>query len=290
MTDRPFGFSTEAGDILRADEQNANPSIVDAPGISVGRQSRVQVLEFKFANNTEQILWKNMGVGKGLTEDEAQRLHTQLRTYRRSLRNHGWNVPKLFHTHLARVGDEWLIMSYEQFIPGGDSDHTVADPGIPNYRKWFLLRTIIETLGEYPPDSLSRKSVSGRKLTMLPHGLDLKLANLVESEDQVWFVDLFGPKEMVNGAWVFYSPKLDSLDKDRLMAVCATREGAILRLFRLAEPSWTGSGSIGLTALRDNFEDILEQSGLPEEEITFIMSEVQGGFPWLDQLYEERAI
>lgn len=277
--------------ILSRDERTATYAVVERPGISQGRQSRVQVLEFNFATRSELILWKHMGVGKGLTEKEAKRFHKRLRTYRRSLRDHGWNIPKLYHTSVSRVGSDWLIFSYEQFISGGDGDHVVRDGSVPNYRKWFLLRTVVETLAEYPPASLKRKVLLGRKLTMLPHGLDLKLANLVASDGQIWFVDLFGPKELKgSGGWLTYSRKIDSLAPDKLTAVCASREGLILRLFRLAEPSWISSGSISLDSLRVNFEDVLEQSGIPQREIRFIMDEVSRGYPWLDELYSESRV
>lgn len=274
--------------ILSLEEQTATYAVVKRPGISQGRQSRVQVLEFKFATRSELILWKHMGVGKGLTEKEAKRFHKRLRTYRRSLRS-GLEYPQV--TYVSRVGSEWLIFSYEQFIPRGDGDHVFRDGSVPNYRKWFLLRTVVGTLAEYPPASLKRKVLLGRKLTMLPHGLDLKLANLVASDGRIWFVDLFGPKELNgSGRWLTYSRKIDSLAPDKLIAVYATREGLILRLFRLAEPSWISSGSIGIDSLRVNFEDVLEQSGIPQKEMRFIMDEVSRGFPWLDELYSESRV
>src|SRR4051812_41384411 len=177
--------------ILRTQEPAANFAAVSATGISQGRQSRVTVLEFKLSSGAEKIVWKRMGVGKGLTASEATLLHDELRKYRRSLRNFGWNVPKLFHTHTVQVGGEWQIYSYEQYIPGGDADFAVRDATEPNFRKWQLIRAAVETLGEYPADALSRRTVCGREVTMLPHGLDLKLANLVNDGLMLYFVDLF---------------------------------------------------------------------------------------------------
>lgn len=277
--------------ILRDHEPSATFETVNAPGISLGRQSRVSVLQFKLSSGTELVVWKRMGVDKGLTETEAESLHSRLRTYRRQLRNAGWNVPKLFHTHVAQVGTEWQIYSYEQYIVGGDADFAVRDPAEPNFRKWQLLRAAIETLGEYPADVLSRRSLLDREVTCLPHGLDLKLANLVNSGLVVYFVDIFGPKELSDdGSWLTYNPKLDNLPEESLLAVCATREGAILRLFRLAEQSWIESGSLSKESIRGELRVVLTQSNIPRDECQFILGEVHKEYPWLDRIYSETAV
>ncbi|MFD2466280.1 hypothetical protein [Amycolatopsis silviterrae] len=277
--------------ILRDQEPSANYQKVDVPGISQGRQSRVTVLEFKLSQGAEAVVWKRMGVGKGLTEQEAELLHDRLRKYRRSLRDLGWNIPKLFHTHTVQVGSEWQIYSYEQFIPGGDADFAVRDALEPNYRKWQLLRAAIETLGEYPERLLKPRVLCDREVTALPHGLDLKLANLVSDGSIVYFVDLFGPKELTSaGDWLSYTPKLDGLPQENLLAVTATREGAILRLFRLAEKSWIESGSAQKDAIRSELESVLTQSGIPQRERDFILIEIDNEYPWLDELYAESAV
>ena len=279
------------GAILRDHEPSAIFETVDAPGMSQGRQSRVSVLQFKLSRGAELIVWKRMGVGKGLTEGEAEALHSRLRPYRRQLRNFGWNVPKLFHTHVAQVDAEWQIYSYEQYIPGGDAEFAVRDSAEPNFRKWQLLRAAIETLGEYPSDKLVPRSLLGQNITCLPHGLDLKLANLVSDGLVVYFVDIFGTKELSDdGRWLTYNRKLDSLPEDNLLAVCATREGAILRLFRLAEKSWIESGSLRKESIRAELQIVLSQSNIPKGECDFIMNEVSLGYPWLDMLYSETAI
>ncbi len=279
--------------LLREAEPKADLVAYAPPGISDGRQSLVTVLKFKFASAEELIMWKRMGAGKKLTKAEAEAFHSRLRPYRRSLRKAGWNIPKLFHTYVVKVKKEWQIFSYEQFIPGGDAEHKIKDTLVPNYHKWFLLRTPIETLAEYDPLLLHRQNICGREVTALPHGLDLKLANIIggEGEDQVWFVDLFGPKELDDkNNWVSYNEKLDSLPEENLRAVSASREGAILRLFRLAEKSWVKSQSISEEALHSNFRDVLEQSGIPEHEIMFILSEIEAGYPWLDKIYQETLV
>lgn len=194
-------------EILRVQEPSALYKSIEAPGISTGRQSRVSILEFRLQAGPEYVVWKRMGVDKGLTQNEANNLHDRLRRYRRSLRQYGWNVPKLFHTHTTQVGDEWQIYSYEEYIPGGDGDYMVRSPDQPNFKKWQLLRAAIETLAEYPASALSDVSIGGKSgLTLLPHGLDLKLANIVSSDSVLYFVDFFGPKELTSDHhWVSYN-------------------------------------------------------------------------------------
>lgn len=99
--------------LLEQVESLAEKEPITVVGISDGRQSRVTVLRFKFPQSEQLIMWERMGVGKGLSEAEASVVLERLRPYRRSLRDYGWNIPKLFHTHVAHVDKEWQIYSYE---------------------------------------------------------------------------------------------------------------------------------------------------------------------------------
>lgn len=186
---------------------------------------------------------------------------------------------------------EHQIFLYEQFIPGGDGEKMYANQEEPNFRKWYMIEEIIGTLARYPENALSRQSVAGEEVTKLPHGLDLKLANYVleQGTNDLYFVDLFGPKEIdTSGQWRNYSPKLDSLPEENLMAVCATREGAILRCWRLAEQHWNSGRSSG--KLRGEFIERLQVSALPAGERDFISGEIGQNFPWLNALYWERSV
>lgn len=288
---------------LKNHEPSAEYELLEAPGISQGRQSRVSVVNFKFGERYEPIIWKRMAAGKHLTHDEAAELEPRIRTYRRSLREHGWNVPKINHSHITQVEDEWQIWSYDQYIEGGDGDFLVKNPDVPAYQKWYTLRTIIETLAEYPTDSLRRWETGGKTLTGLIHGIDLKLANTVYYRNMVWFVDLFGPKEiewtpsreisgerLFNPKWLAYNKKLDSLDAHKLLLVCATREGSILRLYRLAEELWVETGQIDPKALREQFIKILSEVSLPEGEQDFIIKELESNYKWLNAIYTEKHV
>lgn len=284
-------MSDEEVSAVFADEPTSAYVQLDPLGISSGRQSTVNVLQFQ--SQRQPVVVKRMGVGKNLTLDEANLFLERLRPYRWELRRSGWNVPKLFQTRVDVVDGEATILSYEEFVSGGDGQYSSESPEVPNYRKWFTIRSAVEILANYEKSTLDRKLVSGKQVTCLPHGLDLKLANLVvgESDNRLYFIDLFGPKELrSDGEWLTYSTKIDSVLPEDLKAVTATREGAILRMLRLAEESWVRSGSIDSSSFRQQIPSLLRQSQVPEIEAEFISNELKEGYPWLRQLYREDEI
>ena len=260
--------------------------------VSEGRQSRVSVLEYGEGDKLNRIIWKRMGVDKSLTQKEAVLLHERLQPYKKSLIDYGWVVPAIYHTEVIEIDGEYQIFSYEQFISGGDGEKMVMNPSEPNFRKWFLLRKVIESLANYPIGSTKRSEIKGVELSLLPHGLDLKLANVVlDKSGTLFFVDIFGPKELTtDGAWVTYSKKLDSLPENSLIAVCATREGSLLRLYRLLEKKWADTGGMDTDYLRQAFGEILKHLGFPNHESDFIQKEIASGYPWLDSIYNEKAV
>lgn len=277
---------------LKSHDPTITYRLADVEGISQGRQSRVSVLEYEHGGETFSVLWKRMGAGKGLAEAEADGLRQRLTPYRQALATAGWNLPKLLYTKVCEVSGEHQIFSYEQFIPGGDGEKMYADEHEPNFRKWYMMEEIIASLAGYPEGNVSRRPVAGKETTVLPHGLDLKPANYVleQGTNDLYFIDLFGPKEIDNaGQWMSYSPKLDSLSAENLMAVCATREGTVLRCWRLAEQYWSNSGR-SKDELRAEFIDRLYASALPSDEKDFIAREIQQNFPWLDTVYQERSV
>lgn len=261
-------------------------------GLSQGRQSRVSVLEYEAGGELLHVLWKRMGVGKGLDTDEASHMEARLQPYRQSLMDAGWHVPKVLYSRVSSLPSEQQIFSYEQFIAGGDGEKLLQNADEPNFRKWFLVSEVLRTLRDYPEDGLRRVNLVGQDVTLLPHGLDLKLANVVleAGSNELYFVDLFGPKELdSNSQWLTYSTKLDRLPPEQLMAVTATREGAILRCWRLAEQHWH-NGFSSPDELRAEFLTRLDQIGLPEAELRFIQAEVTAGYPWLDAIYRETDV
>lgn len=286
--------TSEELQLLKEHEPGVTFTIVGAEeaGLSQGRQSRVSVLKYERSGEAFQVLWKRMAAGKGLDEAEATTMNARLTPYREALIEAGWQVPKLLYTRVSALPGEYQIFGYEQYIVGGDGEKLLANPDEPNFRKWFLVSEVVRTLYGYPRDSTHRGTVAGREVTQLPHGLDLKLANVVleAPSNDLYFVDLFGPKELdEDGNWLTFSTKLDDLSPESLRAVTATREGAILRCWRLAEQYWS-NGYRTVEELRAEFLTRLDQLGLPAEELSFIRSEVEAGYPWLDAIYRERQV
>jgi hypothetical protein len=277
--------------LLHAQEPLIDFTPVDAPGFTQGRQSRVSLLRYEFSDTSHLVVWKRMGAAKGLTPVEAQRMNTRLKPYRASLQSAGWRIPRLFHTRVADIENEAQIHSYEEYIAGGDAQTMLRDQRQPEFRKWFLVDELLRILFSYPTERLSRSKICGRVLTLLPHGLDLKPANLVlqAGTERLYFIDLFGIKETSRDSWLIYSEKLDTLPQRNLLAVTATREGALLRFWRLAEWQWR-LGSVAVGDLRREFLDHVEAAEPPGPEFRFIVREIENGYPYLSQLYTERRV
>jgi hypothetical protein len=282
-------LSEEERAVLEQHEPDVEFRRLEIGGLSQGRQSRVSVLEYGTADGEpRQVIWKRMAADRGLDRAEAQHFHERVGAYREALSAAGWNIPKLFYTGIVPINGETQVFSYEEFIAGGDGEQMMTDPATPNFRKWYFIEQAIRSLATYPDDV--RRTIRGRQLTMLPHGLDFKAANFVlqEDTDQLYFIDLFGPKELnaTGDGWLLYSPKIDDLPPENLLAICATREGAILRFWRLARRLWERPKDrrLGLTP---EFLERVEAAGIPGRELDLIRSEIVNGCPWLDQLYEE---
>jgi hypothetical protein len=285
--------SNEELRLLREDEPGVVFRVVeDERAITQGRQSRVSILEYDLAGTTYRVIWKRMGAGKGLTFEEAVQMHSRLLPYRNTLVRAGWRVPKVFYARPVRINGESQIFSYEEFIPGGDGEKMVENPEEPNFRKWHMVEETTRLLFSLAEDQLRPYSFHRRELTRLPYGLDLKAANVVLSKgtNDLYFVDLFGPKELdPDGQWIIYNEKLDTLPPDNLVAVCATREGALLRFWRLARRLWEPDRA-RRADLDTQFLERLAALELPAQSLGFISDEVTNGCPWLNHLYAERRI
>lgn len=278
---------------LAANEPLVDLDFADVEGISQGRQSRVSVLSYPRGDQTKYVIWKRMGVGKRLTRHEATEMWERLPHYKQALEGGGWTIPALLYSTVVDVSDvESQIFSYEQFIPGGDGDSMLSDPREPNFRKWHFVSEVLRVLYSYPEASLRQIKVGTRQCTLLPHGLDLKAANFVleADSDLLYFIDLFGPKELSDrGRWRTYSPKVDPLPADNLRAVCATREGCILRFWRLARRLWEPDRE-RRASLTADFLERLAAVEPPRSEFEFVQGEISSRFPWLDRLYSERQV
>lgn len=278
--------------ILKNQEPLIDFKVVPNRGISEGRQSKVSILEYEINGQPRQVLWKRMAAGKRLSLEEAADLHGRITPYKKELETYGWTIPILYYTKPIEIENEAQIFSYEELITGGDGEFMVANKEEPNFKKWFIIRSVLKTLANYPEQSLHRTMIAGQNVSLLPHGLDLKLANLVLNEQgKLYFVDLFVPKELTqDGRWLSYTPKLDSLPEENLMAVTATREGAILRFYRLAEQLWSQNCDMESETIRIGFREILDALNLPESEKKFINSQLDSNFSWLDKIYSEQQV
>jgi hypothetical protein len=280
-------------DLLHQHEPHIEFTEVETPGVSQGRQSRVSVLEYDVKAEKHRVIWKRMGAGKGLSAPEAEEMNARLTPYRLALADFGWTLPKLFHHRVSKINGETQIFSYEEFIPGGDGESMVADDLVPQFRKWHMISETLQVLFRYP-EQLTTTELGGKQLHRLPVGLDLKLANVVLSatNDELFFVDLFGPKEIdEEGKWLIYNNKLDPLPHDNLLAVCGTREGAALRFWRLARKTWFPTEEKERRPELDReFLEHLSLLSPPQDELELIRDEVEAGYPWMDKLYKEHHI
>lgn len=299
LRDRLFEFHSEAfgldpseEKLLKLHEPSVEFNVIPYHGLSEGRQSRVSVLEYKIGGESRRVIWKRMAAGKGLDLKEAKSLHSRLMPYRNSLENYGWHVPRLFYTGVVNCTHGAQIFSYEELITGGDGENLIINDEEPNFRKWALIRSVLQVMSEYPQKSVRRSDINEKELTILPHGLDLKLANVVlDEKGKLYFVDLFCPKELdEKGNWLTFSKKLDSLPENNLRIVCASREGSILRFLRLAEIKLMETMSKNRELLRNGFAEIISSINLPKIESDFIISEIMSEYHWLDEVYMERKI
>jgi len=213
-------------------------------------------------------------------------LHEGLVEYQQSLMDSGWNIPKAIHGTVVELLGEHQIFWQEQFIEGGDGAVLLSDPQVPTCYKWHLVSEVMRTMYGYGHDAVRRHVFDGQELTALPHGLDLKPENvaLQKYTDRLYVIDTFGPKLLdQDGEWLTYQPKLEDLPADSLRLVTATREGAILRFWRLASGCWDGSDDAA-------FLELLRTSQAPPDEMAFIQNQISQGYPWLDRIYTEDLV
>lgn len=251
----------------------------------------MSLLAYEVNGVMNRVIWKRMGCGKGLTEQEAHDYASAISRYERILRQHGWVVPMQYHRVVVPVENEFQIFSYEEAIGEGDMERRISNPDVPNFERWHGLRLIVQHLLRYKKSNVHTDIVVGKRLTRLPHGLDLKPANVALGNNGLYFLDLFPPKEhTASGELSLYSKKLDSLSPEKLIAVCATREGALLRCYRLAERAWIASAPESTKELREGFLRLLQESQFPHAEFEVIQEELESEYPWLDSIYNEQAV
>ena len=270
-----------------------NPTVhFEIPSMTFGegRQSRVSALEIKKENTTQKVIWKRCGVEKKLHKEEAENLCKRLTPYREVLRIYGWNVPNIFYSEVVEQESGYVVFSYEELIEAIDTERMFKEVSTAHFERLAVLQKIITTLTNKEHEHLLKKEYFGRTFSQLPYGIDLKLANLIlDEQGSLHFVDFFGPKELTpEGVWKTYNTKLDSLSQEKLLVVCATREGCILRMLKLALRHLPHKD---MTIVYFNhFKDIITHSPLPEYEKQYILQELENGFPLLTSVYEESKV
>lgn len=255
-----------------------------------GRQSRVSALEIKKGNTSRKVIWKRCGVEKKLQKEEAENLCKRLTPYREVLRIYGWNVPNIFYSEVVQQESDYVVFSYEELIEAIDTERMFKEVNTAHFERLAVFQKIITTLTNKEHEHLIKKEYFGRTFSQLPYGIDLKLANLIlDAQGSLHFVDFFGPKGLTpQGTWETYSTKLDSLSQENLMVVCATREGCILRMLKLALRHLPHKD---MTIVYFNhFKDIITHSPLPKDEKQYILQELENGFPLLTSVYEESKV
>ena len=276
---------------LKLIEQNPNIQY-RAPNIKFGegRQSRVSALEIVKKDTVTKVIWKRCGIDKRLTESECQELCSRISPYREILKSFGWNVPEVYYSEPVQLENEYVIFSYEQLIEAVDVERMFKDEHTAHFERLAVLQKIIQIITNNFHQKLELKRFGDYELTLLPYGIDLKLANLIlDHQGTLHFVDFFGPKELKEGgSWKSYTAKLDSLSQDNLKIICATREGCILRMVKLALKNLPDTTNKELYL--NHFLDIILLSELPRREKDFIVNEIKNDFPMLDKVYEEYRV
>lgn len=255
-----------------------------------GRQSRVSALEIHKNTSVTKVIWKRCGVDKGLTESESKELCSRISPYRTVLQEHGWNVPEIYYSQPVQLAKEHVIFSYEHLIESVDVERMFKDEGTAHFERLSVIQKMISTLTNRHHARLQEEVYGDYILSSLPYGIDLKLANLIlDHHGTLHFVDFFGPKEILpGGSWKSYTTKLDSLSEDRLKMVCATREGCILRMIKLALKNLPVT--LSKETYFHHFLDSILLSDLPQREKDFIVQEITLNFPMLDKVYEEYRV
>lgn len=271
----------------------SNPGIIfNTPCITFGegRQSRVSALEIVKANMVTKVIWKRCGVEKKLTQEESESLCRHILPYRENLKAFGWNVPEVFYSESVCLTNEHVVFSYEQLIESVDVERMYKDEKTAHFERLSVLQKIIHILTNSHHQNLDKKKYGNYMLSYLPYGIDLKLANLIlDAKGKLFFVDFFGPKELQkDGSWKNYLTKLDSLSEENLKVICATREGSILRMVKLALQYLPKN--IEVDVYKKHFIDIISSSSLPDEEKETVLNEIENNFPLLGMVYEEYRV
>ncbi|WP_189594830.1 hypothetical protein [Nocardia cerradoensis] len=232
-----------------------------------------------------------MAAGKGLTAYEARTQYSLLLEYRKQLGRLGWRTPTLLHLSVTDAPTGSYINAIEEYISGLDAETAFRTMDTSDAHKWDIVEHVVAETSRHRVFR-SRASIGNARLGTLPCGIDLKPSNLVFDGigKQLYLVDTFAPQIFSSGNVVGYTPKITPFTPEMLLAVCGTREGTLLRFWRLLESQWLATSRSDSDSRRERFNNTLIQYGLPLQERQFIVDQINGGYPWLDLVYASYGV
>lgn len=257
-----------------------------APSVRQGRQSDVTYVESWVTTPPSTYIWKRMAVGKGLTPEEARVQFSLLGTYRKQLKRLGWPTPEILYLSVRDDPSGSYIDAIEQFIDGVDSETLFTSRSTPDRLRWRVVDNVLSRMGGLRLHRL-RRTIGGVELHAMPCGVDLKPSNLVYcgDSDRICLVDTFAPQVFRMDRVVDFTSKLTSFSPEMLLAVCGTREGALLRFWRLLESQWPVETIMEFDRRREEFGARMKNNRISTRERKFIESQIRENYPWLDNIY-----
>ena len=245
-----------------------------------GARSTVTLVDCFGPTGAELRIRKCLGGRMTLAQHEALALKDLFLQYRNELASAGWLIPALHDCAAGPAGTGWAIHSEEDFIAGGDGARLMSS-GQPWAAKVALLRRIVDLMSGYRVVHSAHAVWGGVRMAVLPHGLDLKPSNVVLRGDDLFLVDHFLPMIRHGDLSRDVAPARESL-------VCGTRQGALLRFFRLAE--WAllergGDGRSAVARLRAEMVGLVRAAPLPSAERRYVQDQIVTGYPVLDAMY-----
>lgn len=252
----------------------------ELPAALQGSQSVVSV---RGQRGTARVL-KRAALGRKLTFQEAQLAVENLKIYRDELRVNGWTLPADSKARIVGGGKAIEVWIIERYVPGTDLAALPFREAVTS--KAFT--QVVNTIASSECRSSFIAFDGAPELSVMSYGVDLKPTNIIvhSQTGDGYLVDTFPPLNFTQrGTFAFYTPKLHKFTSDMLLAVCATREGSLLRFWRLLERRWNLDAESKRES-REIFRETLTSADLSRREIEVILDQIAREYPLLDFYYE----
>ena len=228
------------------------------------------------------ILLKRLGIGRGLTLDEAKFLRLNFEEYYSILGSLPIRKAELYSSHVVETSGEAQLWSLEGYISGESLDHMWRTPRLGLEYKFEVFGSILNRLSEFD-ESQEFLSLCGYRLPILMVGADIKPVNIVIELDGIpSLVDFYPPLKINDGLIDGYSSRSYVFEEFKLIAVCATRVGIVLRLIWLLLDS---SADLSSTYFKRKFVQAVNLSNLSEADKAILNYEIWCDFNLLKYLY-----